>query len=234
MISPGAPGGRRGVARKRISAIRSSQGRTTRWRGISVVRRHQRRGGPPSLHACSSSLGASRGELGAPPRLLLPDLQARPIALAVHPPSARPLTRAPAGGRQGRTEQAPRCLSEEPRIIEPKFSKRITRSGELSQAVDTLVTVQFAFRNGYKPQRSISCPPSHEHPLRGFRRMFVGIKDDISSRRILGSASLAIAPRGWPAGDRAVIGAPPCLRPPRKRGANPGRPESGPWKRLTE
>jgi hypothetical protein len=79
---PRRSGGRRGVARKRISAIRSSQGRTTRWRGIRVVRRHQRRGGPPSLHARSSSLGASRGELGAPPRLLLPDLQARPIALA--------------------------------------------------------------------------------------------------------------------------------------------------------
>jgi len=64
--------------------------------------------------------------------------------------------------------------------------------------VDTLVTVQFAFRNGFKPQRSISCPPSHDHPLRGFRRVFVGIKDDISSRRILGSALLAMAPRGWP------------------------------------
>ena len=130
--------------------------------------------------------------------------------------------------RQGRDkgERHHRCLSEEARIIEPKFSKR-TRGGrlalvifgtnsttgahiasppyyalgKLSQTVDTLVTVQFAFRNGYKPQRSISCPPSHEtspttvcaEGSSASRMRF------LSDRLVHGAkqpASLARAPRG--------------------------------------
>ena len=102
-------------------------------------------------------------------------------------------TRRRTSGANGASASLPErgTLNHRTKILKANYAL-----GKLSQAVDTLVTVQFAFRNGYEPQRSISCPPSHEHPLRGFRRVFVGIKDDISSRRILGSASLAIAPRG--------------------------------------
>jgi hypothetical protein len=120
---PRAPGGRRGVARNRISANRSSQGEPTRWRKTRVVRRHQRRGGPPSLHARSSSLGARQGELGTPPRLLLPDLQAQPIVLAaIRHPLGRLREHAPADVRGERSKRLDDDDERADRwILEPAF-----------------------------------------------------------------------------------------------------------------
>ena len=80
------------------------------------------------------------------------------------------------------------------------------------QAVDTLVTVQFAFRNDYKPQRSISCPPSHEtSPTTVCAACSSASRMTFLSDRLVHGAkqpaSLAIAPRGLARRRSSVIGA---------------------------
>ena len=125
-----------------------------------------------------------------------------------------------------RGERHHRCLSEEARIHRTKILKANSRRapcagdlwdklndgsthcqppyyalGKLSQTVDTLVTVQFAFRNGYKPQRSISCPPSHEtSPTTVCAEGSSASRMTFLSNRLVHRAKqpapLAIAPRG--------------------------------------
>jgi hypothetical protein len=158
LISPGAPGGRRGVVQV------PARGEPL---GIRVVRRHQRRGGPPFVSRRQPRRAGS-------PATATP---AGPSGSGHRPRGPSASRSAAYASTRRRTSRANGASAS----LRTKILKANYALGKLSQAVGTLVTVQFAFRNGYKPQWSISCPPRHEHPLRGFRRVFVGIKDDISS-----------------------------------------------------
>ena len=122
-------------------------------------------------------------------------------------------------------ERHHRCLSEEARIIEPKFSKR-TRGGRLALVIfgansttgariaSPLLRAREAEPNcGYVGDRAVRIQewleaaalnlvphPATKHPLRRFAPCLRGIKDEISVQPVCTPikqpASLAIAPRG--------------------------------------